>query len=115
MFKKPPSLGTTTVLKNSDRRNLVKELVERYASNAPSATISSNDSSRIGDATAVITSGLTTEECKEKIFPEGLKQCKATTSAGDHCTVFFGGENGNPVAFRIGKGDQGPLIPTGMR
>lgn len=86
MFKKPPSLGATTVLKNSDRRNLVKELVVRYAS-------------------------ITIEECKSHVFPEGLKQCKATTSSGEYCTLFMSGDN--PVAFRIGKGDQGALIPTG--
>ena len=86
MFKKPPTLGTSTVLKNSDRRNLIKELVKRYAN-------------------------ITIEDCKAHIFPEGLKQCKATTSAGDYCTVFTSGEN--PVAFRIGKGEQGALIPTG--
>lgn len=87
MFKKPPTLGTSTSLKNSDRRNLIKELCERY-------------------------SGITIEDCKTTILNEGLKQCKGTTSNGDHFTLFTSHE-GIPVAFRIGKGEQGPLIPTG--
>lgn len=84
MFKKAPTLGNSTALKNSDRRNLQKELSERY--------------------------NVTIDECKT-IFPETVKQCKATTSAGDHLTLFTAKE---PVAFRLGKGEQGPLIPTGM-
>lgn len=88
MFKKPPTLGTSTSLKNSDRRNLIKELCERY-------------------------SNITIEKCKSTIFSEGLKQCKATTSNGDYLTLFTS-SNGLPVAFRIGKGEQGALIPTGV-
>lgn len=87
MFKKPPTLGTSTVLKNSDRRNLIKELCERYAN-------------------------ITIEECKSLVFAEGLKQCKATTSNGDYLTLFTS-SSGEPVAFRIGKGEQGALVPTG--
>jgi hypothetical protein len=87
MFKKPPNLGTSSTIKNSERRNLQKELSETYA--------------------------IPLEECKSSsIFPDSLAKCKGTTSAGDFFTLFSTTENG-PVAFRIGKGEQGVLVPSG--
>lgn len=83
MFKKPPSLSNSTALKSSERRRLQNELSERFA--------------------------IPLEEAKV-LLPESVKQSKGTTTGGEHFTLFTS-EDG-PAAFRIGKGEQGPLVPT---
>ena len=83
MFKKPPTLANSTQLKSSDRRNLQKHLAESF--------------------------GIELEEAKA-LLSESLKQCKASTSAGDHFTLFQ--DNDGPVAFRLGKGEQGLFVPS---
>ena len=83
MFKKPPTLANSTQLKSSDRRNLQKHLAESF--------------------------GIELEEAKA-LLSESLKQCKASTSAGEHFTLFQ--DNDGPVAFRLGKGEQGLFVPS---
>lgn len=85
MFKKPVAhLGNATQLKSSDRRNLQKAFSEAH--------------------------GISIDEAK-LLLPDGLKQSKAST-ANEHLTIFT--DDNGPVAFRLGKGEQGQLVPSCM-
>lgn len=82
MFKKPVAHGNATQLKSSDRRNLQKAFSEQH--------------------------GISLDEAK-LLLPDTLKQSKAST-ATEKMTLFT--DDNGPVAFRLGKGDQGQLVPT---
>jgi hypothetical protein len=85
MFKKPLAhAGNATQLKSSDRRNLQKAFSELHGSSLDEA---------------------------KRLLPDSLKQSKAST-ATEHLTLFS--DDDGPVAFRLGKGDQGQLVPTCM-
>jgi hypothetical protein len=85
MFRKPLAhAGNATQLKSSDRRNLQKAFSELH--------------------------GNSLDEAK-RLLPDSLKQSKAST-ATEHLTLFS--DDDGPVAFRLGKGDQGQLVPTCM-
>lgn len=86
MFRKQPSLANQSPIKSSARRALAQEISERY--------------------------GVAQEQART-LLPDGLKQCKGTTSAGQAFTLYISPEeHHDPLAFRLGKGDDGALVPT---
>ncbi|GAA5911314.1 Tma64p [Sporobolomyces salmoneus] len=93
MFKRPYTSKTTTPIRSSDLRKLRSELSELF--------LLSKDSLKL-------------------LLPDGSLSGKATTHLDEPVTIYYaspsGGENGttmtDPRFFRIGKGNEGLLVPT---
>ncbi|GAA6007597.1 hypothetical protein JCM11491_004220 [Sporobolomyces phaffii] len=84
MFKRPHATKTTTPIRSSDLRKLREHVVEQFPR-----------------AAAVV----------KRLVPDGLLVAKATTHLDEHVTV-YSAPNGDPRLVRIGKGTDGPLVPT---
>ncbi|GAA5982541.1 hypothetical protein JCM5350_006108 [Sporobolomyces pararoseus] len=90
MFKRPHSSKTTTPIRSSDLRKLREEL---------STTFPSSSSNQL------------TKDSLKLLLPDGSLIGKATTHLDEPITIYYS-PNSDPRFFRIGKGNEGKLIPT---
>jgi translation initiation factor 2D len=83
MFKKPASLKPAAPLRASECRRLAEEVAAAFALDLDSA---------------------------KALVPKGILHSKATTSNDAHVSIYS--SESDPLWFRIGKGNDGLLVPT---
>ncbi|KAM0747852.1 hypothetical protein T439DRAFT_328520 [Meredithblackwellia eburnea MCA 4105] len=84
MFKRPFTSKTTTPVRSSDLRKFRDEVVATFEL-SPSSV--------------------------KTLLPDGTQTTKITTHLDEPCTL-YSGPSSDPLFFRIGKGTDGPVVPT---
>ncbi|GAA5869539.1 hypothetical protein JCM8547_001518 [Rhodosporidiobolus lusitaniae] len=95
MFKRPHTSKTSAPVRSSDLRKLRDELASSFSSS--SSPPLSKDTLKL-------------------LLPDGTLTAKATTHLDEPVTLYFappaGGAEADCRAFRVGKGNDGPLVPS---